>query len=66
VASLHAKLVVVLGVLLLGAWNGRRVGPSLGSEGGALTIRRTATTELVFAGAVLLLTAVLVSIPSPK
>jgi putative copper export protein len=64
--TLDAKLAVVLAVVLLGAWNWRRVGPALGHEGGALTIRRTATTELVFAGVVLLLTAVLVSVPSPK
>jgi putative copper export protein len=64
--ALMAKLCVVGVVLGLGAWNWRRVGPSLGSEGGALTIRRTATTELVFAAVVLLLTAILVSLPSPK
>lgn len=40
----------------LGAWNWRRVGPSLGTEGGALKIRRTASTELAFAALVLLLT----------
>lgn len=50
----------------LGAWNWRRVGPSLGREGGALEIRRTAMTELVFAAAVLLVNAILVSLPSPK
>jgi copper transport protein len=64
--TLDLKLAVVLVVLGLGAWNWRKVGPALGSEGGAETIRRTATTELVFAGVVLAVTAVLVSIPSPK
>jgi putative copper export protein len=60
------KLVVVGVVLGLGAWNWRRVRPSLGTEGGALKIRRSASTELAFAALVLLLTAILVSTPSPK
>jgi putative copper export protein len=64
--ALIAKLCVVALVLGLGAWNWRRVGPSLGAEGGAIKIRRTAVTELVFAAVVLLLTAILVSLPSPK
>jgi putative copper export protein len=64
--ALLAKLSVVAIVAGLGAWNWRRVGPSLGTDGGALTIRRTATTELAFAALVLLLTAILVSLPSPK
>jgi putative copper export protein len=64
--ALLAKLSVVAIVVGLGAWNWQRVGPSLGSDGGALTIRRTATTELAFAAIVLLLTAILVSLPSPK
>jgi putative copper export protein len=64
--ALIRKLVVVTIVLGLGAWNWRRVGPALGTDGGALKIRRTATTELVFAAVVLLLTAILVNTPSPK
>ena len=64
--ALTAKLCVVGVVVGLGAWNWRRVGPSLGTVGGALKIRRSATTELAFAAVVLLLTAILVSVPSPK
>lgn len=64
--ALMGKLFVVAIVLGLGAWNWRRVGPSLGTEGGALKIRRSATMELGFAAVVLLLTAILVSLPSPK
>ncbi|HEX7603138.1 MAG TPA: CopD family protein, partial [Polyangiaceae bacterium] len=64
--ALIAKLCMVGVVLGLGAWNWQRVGPTLGTEGGALAIRRTASTELVFAALVLLLTAILVSLPSPK
>jgi putative copper export protein len=44
--ALIAKLALVGVVVGLGAWNWRRVGPSLGTEGGALKIRRTASTEL--------------------
>ena len=64
--ALIAKLCVVGIVVGLGAWNWQRVGPSLGTDGGARKIRRTASTELAFAGLVLLLTAILVSLPSPK
>lgn len=64
--ALVAKLAVVAVVAGLGAWNWRRVGPSLGHEGGARALRRTATGELVAAAVVLVLTAVLVSLPSPK
>ncbi|MGH7294216.1 MAG: CopD family protein [Polyangiaceae bacterium] len=63
---LDAKLCVVLGVAALGAWNWRKVGPALGKDGGALTIRRTATMELALAALVLALTAILVSVPGPK
>jgi putative copper export protein len=64
--ALDRKLVVVLAVVALGAWNWRKVGPSLGTEGGALKIRRTAATELAVAAVVLVLTGILVSTPSPK
>jgi putative copper export protein len=64
--ALIGKLCVVAAVVMLGAWNWRRVGPSLGKEGGARTIRRSASTELAFAALVLLITAILVSLPSPK
>ncbi|HEY8076688.1 MAG TPA: CopD family protein [Labilithrix sp.] len=64
--ALFRKLVVVLGVVGLGAWNWRRVGPALGRDGGAVRIRRSAIAELAVAALVLLLTAILVSTPSPK
>jgi putative copper export protein len=64
--ALLAKLAVVSVVAGMGAWNWRRVGPSLGQEGGTLRIRRAAATELAFAAVVLFLTAILVSLPSPK
>ena len=64
--ALDVKLVFVLIVLVLGAWNWRRVRPSLGGEGSELTIRRSARMELTFAALVLIATSVLVTLPSPK
>jgi putative copper export protein len=63
---LLAKLTVVAGVFALGAWNWKRVGPALGRDGGAAMIRKTARAELALAGVVLLLTGILVNVPSPK
>jgi putative copper export protein len=63
--TLVIKLVFVLIVVVLGAWNWRRVRPALGEEGTEQTIRRSATMELTFGALVLLCTAVLVTLPSP-
>jgi putative copper export protein len=64
--ALVVKLILVAIVVMLGAWNWRRVRPSLGGEGSEKIIRKSATMELTFAGLVLIATAVLVSFPSPK
>jgi putative copper export protein len=64
--ALVIKLVLVLIVALLGAWNWRRVRPSLGGEGSEQVIRRSATMELTFGALVLIATSVLVSLPSPR
>jgi putative copper export protein len=64
--ALLVKLVLVAMVVVLGAWNWKRVRPSLGAEGTEETIRRSATMELTIAGLVLIVTAVLVTLPSPK
>ena len=64
--ALIVKLVFVLIVVVLGAWNWKRVRPSLGVEGTEETIRRSATMELTFAGLVLIATSVLVTLPSPR
>jgi copper transport protein len=55
--TLIVKLFFVLGVVGLGAWNWRRRPAS---------VRRSATAELMVAGVVLIITAILVSLPSPK
>lgn len=64
--TLLIKLVFVLIVVVLGAWNWKRVRPSLGAEGSEHTIRQSARMELTFAGLVLIVTSVLVTLPSPK
>lgn len=64
--ALDIKLVFVLCVVLLGAWNWRRMRPRLGSEEAGREIHRSATRELFFAGLVLVVTGVLVSLPSPR
>jgi putative copper export protein len=64
--ALLVKLALVLVVVILGAWNWRRVRPSLGVEGSEHTIRRSAKMELTFAGLVLIATSVLVTLPSPR
>jgi len=64
--ALDVKLVLVIVVVTLGAWNWRRVRPSLGAEGSEQTIRRSAKMELTFAALVLIVTSVLVTLPSPR
>jgi copper transport protein len=64
--ALIVKLCLVGIVALLGAWNWRRHRPRLGTELAAHHLRRSATVELAMAGAVLAVTAILVSLPSPK
>jgi putative copper export protein len=64
--TLIVKLVFVALVFLLGAWNWRRQRPILGTEPAAAAIRRSSAAELTVATIVLIITAVLVSLPSPK
>ncbi len=64
--TLVLKLCVVAVVLAFGAWNWRRVKPTLGTPEGSDRIRRSATFELAFASLVLIITSVLVSLPSPR
>jgi putative copper export protein len=64
--ALLAKLAVVAVVFALGAWNWRRQRPTLGSESAAIAVRRSSVRELVAATVVLVLTAIVVSLPSPR
>ncbi|MEO6526548.1 MAG: CopD family protein [Gemmatimonadaceae bacterium] len=63
---LIVKLALVTVVFGLGAWNWRWQRPSMGSESAAITMRRSATRELVATALVLAATAILLSIPSPR
>jgi putative copper export protein len=64
--TLVIKLIFVLIVVVLGAWNWRRVRPTLGEHGTEETIKRSSTMELTFGAIVLICTAVLVTLPSPR
>ncbi len=63
--TLLIKLCFVALVAGLGAWNWRRMTPRLGSEEAAAAIRRSATAEVSVTALVLVITAVLVSLPAP-
>jgi putative copper export protein len=64
--TLIVKLCLVAGVFALGGWNWRRQRPMLGTEDGAVAIRHSARAELTAAALVLVATAILVSLPSPR
>lgn len=65
--ALIVKLCFVAAVVVVGWWNWKRVKPSLtAGEQGVARLSRSATIELVLAAVVLAVTAVLVSLPSPK
>ena len=64
--ALIAKLLVVAVVVSLGAFNWRRQRPTLGTSDAAVSIARSSSAELTAAFVVLVITAVLVSLPSPK
>jgi putative copper export protein/methionine-rich copper-binding protein CopC len=59
------KLVFVALLLTLGAWNWRKVKPSLGGETGLAQFRRSAKLELMAAAMVLAVTAALVALALP-
>ncbi|HEY2737549.1 MAG TPA: CopD family protein [Thermoanaerobaculia bacterium] len=64
--AFDAKMLVVLLVAGLGAWNWKRMRPQLGTESSGFRLQRSAAAELAFAAVVLVITAVLVSLPAPK
>ncbi|HET7459641.1 MAG TPA: CopD family protein [Longimicrobium sp.] len=63
--ALLTKLFFVAVVFGLGAWNWRRQRPTLGSEEGAVSIRRSARAELIAALLVLIATSIMLNLPSP-
>jgi copper transport protein len=65
-SALYRKLIFVVLLFLVGAWNWRRTRPRLAREGGLAPIRRVATLEVVLAATVLGLTAILVALAIPE
>lgn len=63
--TLLLKLALLGGVAALGWYNWRRVLPALGGDPGTQRLRRSARAELGLGAAVLLVTAVLVALPTP-
>lgn len=63
--TLLLKLAVVSLVALTGAYNWRRVRPSLGTDAATRRLKLSATAELVVAAVVIVVTAVLVATPPP-
>lgn len=64
--TLDIKLIAVLAVAAFGYWNWQRLKPRLGDETAARELRTNARYEIAMACVVLVITGVLVSIPSPK
>jgi putative copper export protein len=64
--ALCVKLVFVLAVAGLGAYNWRLVSPRLGHDDATDALVRSSRTELGIAAVVLVITAILVSIPAPS
>jgi len=63
--TLLIKLAILSIVLATGAYNWRRVRPSLGDDTGARRMQRSATAELAVGVLVVIVTAVLVATPPP-
>ena len=64
--ALIVKLLLVQVVFAFGWWNWKRVRPALGPEGSIPMIRRSSRAELTVAALVLVASAIVVSLPSPK
>ena len=65
--ALIVKLCFVAAVVVMGWWNWKRVKPSLtDGDQGLARLNRSATAEVVLAAIVLAVTAVLVTLPSPR
>lgn len=65
-SALYRKLIFVLLLFVVGAWNWKRTGPRLARDGGIAPVRRVATLEVVLAVIVLALTAILVALAIPE
>lgn len=66
-SALYRKLIFVLLLFAVGAWNWRRTKPRLNvGDGGLVSLKRVATVEIVLSAVVLLLTAILVALAIPE
>lgn len=63
--TLLVKLALLAGAVGTGAYNWRRVRPSLGTEIATTRLRRSAAAELAIGALVVIVTAVLVATPTP-
>jgi copper transport protein len=63
---LIVKLALVSLLFVVGAWNWRRVKPTLGGNEGVKALRLSARAELSVSALVLVVTAVLVALPLPE
>ena len=63
--ALLVKLALLMLVVALGAWNWRRVRPTLVDDASVARVRHSSVAELLLAAAVLGATAVLVATPTP-
>ncbi len=59
-SALYRKLIFVILLFAIGAWNWRRLKPRLGGDDGVVILRKTAAVEMLFAVLVLAITAILV------
>lgn len=64
--TLFRKTVALGFTAALGFWNWKRVTPRLGTPSGTTSLRRSATIELLIGIIIIVLTAILVSLPAPK
>jgi len=64
--ALDMKLVAVAAIVAFGYWNWQRITPRLGDETAARELHTSARYEIALACLVLIITGVLVSLPSPK
>ena len=63
--TLLVKLSLLTGVVATGAYNWRRVRPSLGTESATMRLRKSAAIELTIGALVVVVTALLVATPTP-
>ena len=62
---MSTRSLLLAGVAALGWYNWKRVLPALDADGGSQRLRRSARAELGLGLVVLLVTAILVALPTP-